>query len=288
MAGLIVRRPNGSVLLDTQYIVHGLVKSAYLVADETWPRKYLRSSQLDPNQGSSYDDSSRAGDQMFSITIPNVNSPFCFITGKGCLQGSTRTGNTIKFYYSGASTSTKAYVYDLMGDLAGSPPYMKTRNSSGAVTFNSLQVPLNVAFSIQAPAPASTDQFGRYLSPYAGGNWQLIRAQTASVDPVAHFVVDVALVAGREYAVFLNFSRGTTGYWASEMTGVNAQAVGMSEGAYGRVGGISFMFGPAGATTDISISSNSYSIPGSVSGLPTDRYPTALVVETTILPFPYN
>lgn len=276
------------MLFDTNYIVHGLVKSAYLVADETWPRKYLRSSQLDPNQGGSYEDSFRAGDQMFSITVTDASSPFVFITGKGCLQGATRTGNTIKFYYSGASTSTKAYVYDLMRDMPGAPPYLKTRNQAGQITFNSLQVPLNVAFSIQAPAPSALDQYGRYPSPYAGGSWQLVRAQTASVDPVAHFVVDVALVAGREYAVFVNFSRGTTGFWSDTMTGVNPQAVGMSEGAYGRVGGISFMFGPAGATTDISLSSIAYSLPASVSGLPTDRYPTALVVETTILPFPYN
>ena len=288
MASLIVRKENGQVLFDTNLIVYGLVKSAYLAADETWPRKYLRSSNLDPNQGGSYEDSFRTGDQMFSITVSNARSPICFITGKGCLQGTYRSGDTIKFLYSGGGTGTKAYVFDLMGELAGSPPYLKTRNQAGAITFNSLQVPLNVVNSIQAPAPSTVDQFNRYIHPFTGGSWQSIRWQSATTDPVAHYVVDIPLTANKEYAAFLNFSRGATGFWAGELTASNAQAVGMSEGAYGRVGGISFMFGPAGATTNISISSISYSIPGSVGGLPTDRYPTALVVETTILPFPYN
>ncbi|MEN5033013.1 hypothetical protein ABEH37_26965, partial [Pseudomonas sp. Ps21-P2] len=83
MAGLIVRKTDGTVLFDTQYITHGLVKSAYLVADETWPRKYLRGLNLDPDKGSSYDDSFRAGDQMFSITVNNALNPIVFLVGKG-------------------------------------------------------------------------------------------------------------------------------------------------------------------------------------------------------------
>jgi hypothetical protein len=287
MASLIVRKPDGSVLFDTQYITHGLVKSAYLVADETWPRKYLKSANLNPDQGSSWEDSFRVGDQMFSITVNNALNPIVFIVGKGALQGTARSGNTLKFFYSGADGSTKAYVYDLMSDnIPGSPPWLKTRRIDGSISFNSLQVPLNIVAAVQAPGPAAADQYGRYSGPYAGGAWQAIRYQTASVDPIAHYVVDIPLAAGVEYAAFLNFSRGCAGYWAS-LTGVNPQIVGMSEGAYGRVGGISFMFGPAGATTDIGFN-GFMSSPGSVGGLPTDRYPVALVVITSNLPFPFN
>lgn len=289
MAGLIVRKPDGGVLFDTSYITHGLVKSGYLQADETWPRKYLRGSNVDPNDGGSYENSFRAGDQMFSITVSNALSPICFIVGKGCLQGTYRSGNTIKFYYSGGDTNTKAYVFDLMSDsVPGSPPWLKCRNQQGAVTFNSLQVPLNVLYSISAPAPAALDQYNRYTQPYSGGSWQPIRAQTAAVDSIAHFVTDIPLAGGIEYAAFLNFSRGAQGYLASPMTGVGGLTIGMSEGAYGRVGGISFMFGPAGATTQINITGNNYTIPGAFGGLPTDRYPTALVVRTDNLPFPFN
>lgn len=289
MAGLIVRKPDGSVLFDTQYITHGLVKSAYLVADETWPRKYLRGINSDPDKASSYDDSFRAGDQMFSIAVNNALNPICFIVGKGCLQGTARSGSAIKFFYSGGDTSTKAYVFDLMSDnIAGSPPWLKTRRPDGSVSFNSLQVPLNILYAIQAPVPAAADQYGRYLGPYIGGGWQVIRGQTASVDPQAHYVVDVGLPGGVEYAAFLNYSRGCNGYWSGSLTGVNPQVVGMSEGAYGRVGGMSFMFGPAGATTDISLNGIAFSLPGSVAGLPTDKYPVALVIATTVLPFPYG
>lgn len=288
MAGLIVRKTDGTVLFDTQYITHGLVKSAYLVADETWPRKYLRGLNLDPDKGSSYDDSFRAGDQMFSITVNNALNPIVFLVGKGTLQGTTRSGNTLKFLYSGASTSTKAYVFDLMSDnVAGNRPWLKTRRADGSVSFNSLQVPLNIIATVQAPGPAAVDQFGKFSGPYAGGSWQVIRRQSASVDPVAHYVVDIALGGGVEYAAFLNFSRGCAGYWSDVLTGVNPQLVGMSEGAYGGVGGVSFMFGPAGATTDGAYS-GAMSSPGSVAALPTDRYPVALVVATSNLPFPYN
>jgi len=289
MAGLLVRKEDGTLLFDTQYITHGLVKSGYLQADETWPRKYLRGINLDPNSGASYDDSSRAGDQMFSITVGNAVNPICFIVGKGCLQGTARSGNTVKFFYSGGDTSTKAYVFDLMNDnVAGNPPWLKTRRADGSISFNSLQVPLNILYAVQAPGPTALDQYGRYIGPYAGGAWQSVRFQTASVDPQAHYVVDVALPGGVEYAAFLNYSRGCNGYWSANLTGVNPQVVGMSEGAYGRVGGMSFMFGPAGGTTDVALNGIAFSIPGSVAGLPVDTLPVALVIATTVLPFPYN
>ncbi|PBP54450.1 hypothetical protein CCL10_14520 [Pseudomonas syringae] len=285
---LIFRRPNGSLVFNSDYVAYGLVKSAYLSADETWPRKYLRGSNVDPNDPNSYQDSFRAGDQMFSVTVNDAQSPMCFLTGKGTLQGSYRNGDTMKFFFSGADSNTKVYVFDLMRDTAGSPPFFKTRNASGKITFNSLQTPLNIAYSIQAPQPSATDRYGKYPSPYNGGSWQSIRAQTANFDPVAHFVVDVSLPAG-EYAAYLNFARNCLGVWGSPLTNVNGQYVGMSEGAYGRSGGISFMFGPAGATTDITVGSTSaYTLPGSVDQLPLDRMPTALVVNTAVLPFPFN
>lgn len=287
MGGLIVRKQDGSVLFDTRYITHGLIKSGYLQADETWPRKYLRGLNSDPDKGSSYDDSFRTGDQMFSISINNAISPICFIVGKGCLQGTYRSGNTIKFLYSGGSASTKAYVFDLMADnVAGSPPWLKCRNQQGAVTFNSLQVPLNVLYSIQPPGPNAADQWGRYTQPYAGGVWTLIRKQTAEQDSQAHFTIDIVLPAGIEYAAFINYSRAANGWLDGQMTGVNAKVIGHSEGAYGRVGGISFMFGPAGATTQIDIAGIAYSLPASLTALTTA--PTALVIRTDNLPFPFN
>jgi len=288
MAQLIVKKEDGTLLFDTNYITHGLVKSAYLQADETWYRYYLRSTNLDPNNGASYTQASQGGDPMFSITVTNAVNPICFIVGKGALQGTARSGDTVKFFYNGGDTNTKAYVFDFMNDnVPGNPPWLKTRRPDGVISFNSLQPPLNILYTVQAPGPASLDQFGRYLGPYAGGYWQTMRVEAGGNDPIVHYVIDIALPGGIEYAAFLNYSRACAGYWAGALTGSRPEIVGMSEGAYGRVGGMSFMFGVAGGTTNSNATSVMTS-PGSVAGLPTDRYPVALIIATTNLPFPYN
>jgi hypothetical protein len=288
MPSLVVKKDTGELLFDTSKICYGLVKSGYLVAGDVWQRKVLRSITNDPDQGSSYIDSTRAGDQMFTIAVPNARSPIVFLVGKGCLQGTSLSGSTMTFHYSAASTSTKAYVFDLMADNIAGSPYLKTFTDQGVCTFNSLQPPVNVVAAVQAPAPGPLDAYGRRILPYAGGAWQAIRAQTASVDFQSHFNVDIALTAGIEYAAFLPWSRAGNGFIDGSLTGVNAKVIGFSEGAYGRAGGISFMFGPAGATNSIDISGNQYSLPASMANLLVDRFPQALVVATANLPFPYN
>ncbi|WP_223813489.1 hypothetical protein [Pseudomonas caricapapayae] len=225
---------------------------------------------------------------MFTITVNNPRSPIVFLVGKGCLQGTSISGATMTFHFSAASTATKAYVFDLMADNIAGSPYLKTFTDQAVCTFNSLQPPLNVVAAVQAPAPGAADAWGRRAQPYAGGSWQAIRAQTASVDFQSHFVVDVPIGQGIEYAACLPWSRGASGFIDGSLTGVNAKVIGFSEGAYGRTDGISFIFAPAGATSSIDLSSNQYSIPGSLANLPLDRYPQALVVPTANLPFPYN
>ncbi|QXG28010.1 hypothetical protein KTT59_13340 [Pseudomonas viridiflava] len=288
MTSLVVNKDTGELLFDTSRICYGLVKSGYLVAGEVWQRRVLRSITNDPDQGGSYRDSTRTGDQMFTITVSNPRSPIVFLVGKGCLQGTSISGATMTFHYSASSEATRAYVFDLMADNIAGSPYLKTFTDQGVCTFNSLQPPLNVVAAVQAPAPAPADAWNRRVQPYAGGSWQAIRAQTATVDFQAHFVVDVSLGQGVEYAACLPWSRGAAGYMANEMTNVNAKVIGFSEGAYGRSGGISFMFAPAGATSSIDLSGNQYSIPGALANLPLDRFPQALVVPTANLPFPYN
>ncbi|WP_240994867.1 MULTISPECIES: hypothetical protein [Pseudomonas syringae group] len=225
---------------------------------------------------------------MFTITVSNPRSPIVFLVGKGCLQGTSISGATMTFHYSAASEATRAYVFDLMADNIAGSPYLKTFTDQGVCTFNSLQPPLNVVAVVQAPSPGDADAWNRRVLPYAGGAWQAIRPQTASVDFQAHFVVDVPLGQGVEYAACLPWSRGAAGYIDGNLTNVNAKVIGFSEGAYGRSGGISFMFAPAGATSSIDLSGNQYSIPGSLANLPLDRFPQALVVPTANLPFPYN
>ncbi|MCF5708992.1 hypothetical protein GIV19_17050 [Pseudomonas syringae] len=288
MPSLVVNKDTGELLFDTSRICYGLVKSGYLVANEVWQRRVLRSITSDPDQGGSYIDSTRTGDQMFSVTVTNPRSPIVFLVGKGCLQGTSVSGANMTFHFSAGNEATRAYVFDLMADNIAGSPYLKTFTDQAVCTFNSLQPPLNVVAAVQSPAPGAADAWNRRVLPYAGGSWQAIRAQTAVVDFQAHFVVDVALSQGVEYAACLPWSRSAAGFMAGEMTGVNAKVVGFSEGAYGRNGGISFIFAPAGATSSIDVSGNQYSIPGSLANLPLDRFPQALVTPTANLPFPYN
>lgn len=288
MPSLVVKKDTGELLFDTSKICYGLVKSGYLLAGDVWQRKVLRSVTNDPDQASSYIDSTRTGDQMFTITVPNARSPIIFLVGKGCLQGTSLSGSTMTFHYSAASTATKAYVFDLMADNIAGSPYLKTFTDQGVCTFNSLQPPVNVVAAVQAPAPGALDGYGRRPQPYAGGSWQPARAQTASVDFQCHFNIDIALSAGIEYAAFLPWSRAGNGFVSGDLTGVNGKMIGFSEGAYGRTGGISFMFGPAGATNSLDWTGNQYTVPGSMANLLVDRFPQALVIATANLPLPYN
>ncbi|WP_136477244.1 hypothetical protein [Pseudomonas sp. DG56-2] len=287
-ARLIVRKDTGELLFDTSKICYGLVKSGNMVAIETWPRKYLRSAQLDPNDGSNWMDSNRTGDTMFGFTITNAISPIVFIVGKGCLNGTAVSGSSMTFMYAGGSAATKFYCFDLMADNIAGRPYLKTWNEDGEITFNSLQPPLNVVDSVQAPSPpAANDQFGRKLLAYAGGRNELIRYQTATQDAQMHCVVDIALSAGIEYAAFLPFSRSATLWNTLTISGSMLSQCGVNEGAYGRTGGISFMFANSGGSP-VSYPSMSASSPASYTAIPTDRIPIALVIRTTGLPFPYN
>lgn len=288
VARLVVRKDSGELLFDTSKICYGLVKSGNMVAIETWPRKYLKSAQLDPDNGANWENSFRTGDAMFGFTITNAISPIVFIVGKGCLNGTSVSGGSMTFMYAGGSAATKFYCFDLMADNIAGRPYLKTWNEEGQITFNSLQPPLNVVEAVRAPAPPSAnDRFGRKLNAYAGGRIERIRYQTAAQDAQMHCVVDVGLEAGVDYAAFLPFSR-TAVLWNTEtISGTMLSTCGVSEGAYGRTGGISFMFANSGGSP-ISYPSASASSPASYTSIPTDRMPTALVIKTSGLPFPYN
>ena len=194
-AKLVVKKESGELLFDTSKICYGLVKSGTFTYMERWQRKYLRGFDLDPNKGSSWEDSFRAGDDMYGFSLSQAVSPIVFIVGRGCFNGSALAGSDMYFYYSGANASTKFYCFDLMRNDIPGGPYLKTFNEAGEITFNSLQAPLNVIASMGAPAPTGTDRYGRRYG-YAGGRWELVRRQTANVDSQAHHLIDIPLSAG--------------------------------------------------------------------------------------------
>lgn len=298
MPQLKVYKSDGEILFDTSLICYGLVKSGNLTFQHYWTRRELRSAQLDPNDGANWFPSvttstpSSIADPIHGFTLTNAVSPIVFLVGSGCLVGTSRSGNTLTFYYTNASTSTKFYCFDLMQNNISGSPYLKTYDSSGNITFNSLQIPLNVIQAIQAPVPGAVTYNGRYGTAYTGGSNSVRSYQSGTSTARIDSKIDINISSGIEYAAYLPWSRSAS-CWDNSWAGSAPLVYGSSEGAYGRVGGISFLMGTTAASTQ----STFFVGPGTGTGpsgqasyanLPTDRYPVALVIKTAGLPFPYN
>ena len=289
-AKLVVKKPDGSLLYDTENISYGLVKSGYLTFNSNWRRWRLRAINVDPNLASSWVESGVPGDNQFGFTIDNPQSPIVFLVGRGTATGVTVSGSTKTYLYAGASTATKYYCFDLMRNDGLPSPWLKTRSrESGQITFNSNQNPMNVVASIRAPDPGPLDRFGRPASTYTGGRNERIAFQSQASSAIAHSLVDINLDAGTEYAAFLPWNRSCGVIDGDPFPDGGAPTVyGMTEGAFGRIGGISFFFAPPGRTTEdywpTSNTAGSYSY----MNLPTSRFPSALVIKTAGLPFPFN
>ena len=292
MSQLSVWKDTGEILFDTNLICYGLVKSGYMQFLGAWSRKTLRSTNLDPNDGASWTTSSWQGaensnnDGIWGFTVYNAISPIVFLTGSGCLVGTSVTGSAVTFYYTCADTSTRFYCFDLMADNIGGSTFLKTYDTAQRITFNSLQPPLNILAAVQPPGPGAVDQFGRPTTTYAGGA-NRVRGTPLSRPTQTDSYINIPL-GGEEYAAYLPWSRtcGTYDFLAGGTT--FAAQYGMSEGAYGYAGGITFMFGAAGGTTTSRPNTSGWSAPISFFNIPTDRYPVALVIRTSDLIFPYN
>lgn len=301
MSGLNVYKETGEILFDTNLICYGLVKSGYMSWLQSWSRRTLRSANLDPSNGANYtpaiiyspgtEEQGQRCDQIYGFTVYNPISPIVFITGSGTLAGSAVTSNSITFYYANATTSTRFYCFDLMADTLAGSTFLKTWDTTGRITFNSLQPPLNVVAAFQPPAPGSLlAPNGRNYLAYEGGRMQ-VREYISSdgrFGPKHDCIYDVALTSGVEYAAYLPWAR-TANIISTEESNqfTSSPQYNVSEGAYGRIGGISFMFGAAAGTNWAYSQSTNY-VPATYSNIPVDRYPVALVIRTDNLIFPYN
>jgi len=289
-AKLVVKKADGTLLYDTGNISYGLVKSGYLSYNSNWRRWSLRAINLDPNLASSWRESGVPGDDQYGFTVDNPQSPIVFLVGRGTATGVTVSGSTKTYLYAGASAATKYYCFDLMRNDSLPGPWLKTRSKdSGQITFNSNQNPMNVVASIRAPEPGPLDRFGRPVFTYVGGRNERIAFFSRAGSAIAHSLVDVNLDAGTEYAAFLPWNRSCGIIDASPSSDGGAPMVyGMTEGAFGRVGGISFFFAPPGRTTEDYWSTSNTGVSYSYINLPTSRFPSALVIKTAGLPFPFN
>lgn len=286
MPQLIVNKYDGTLLFDTSKITYGLVKSGYLAYSSSWTRRTLRSAQLDPREGSNWFPSTEIYDpsrydQQYSFTVPNARSPIVFLVGSGCLNGTTVSGTSKTFHYTNADSNTRYYCFDLMNNDQPGAPYLKTFDASGVLTFNSLQPPLNVIGAVQPTGPGPTGKYGVQL-PYIGA-YPVARTVTTDYFTVKQdYRLDVNLTGGVEYAAHLPWSRGAGCVDSNASTSVRYASI---EGVYGRVGGITFLFGAsAGTTIQIGVAPS----PAGMYDVPSDRIPIALVITTANYPFPFN
>ena len=298
MAHMTVTKEDGVELFDTDLISYGLVKSGYMAYIESWSRRQKAALNTDPNDGNSWSpvlittNPAYRAEAMHGFTV-TATAPIVFITGRGTSAGFRRVGNTVTYYYANASPSTKYYCFDLMADNIAGSPYLKTYNSDGVLTFNSLQPPLNVVETIQAPVPGAVINnnnlpAGSRATAYTGGYNVADFSGAISQYNLSRLlsIRDLPLTAGVEYAAFLPWSRSIGIFDYNSMGNQDMALYGGAEGAYGRVGGMSFMFGPSGGST---YAPNAYfASVNAFTQIPTDRYPVAMVIETTNLPFPYN
>lgn len=293
MAQLRAYRDDGILLFDTNLISYGLSKSGYMTAIQSWSRRTLLSANLDPNNGANYSPVVVStghvanSDPLWGFTVIGAVSPVIFITGSGCLVGTSISGNSTTFLYTNASVNTKFYCFDLMVDSIGNP-YLKTYNTSGVLTFNSLMPPINVITAVTPPSPANLDVYGRYTSVYAGSTTRRVTS-SYSVPNVAS-EVNIPLTPGVDYAAHLTFSRTAT-VWDTQP---NSPATGpvtvysASEGASGYVGGVRFQMAATAGGSQIQPNTNQASVPASWVNIPVDRIPVALVINTAGYPFPFN
>ncbi|MFV2949245.1 hypothetical protein, partial [Pseudomonas japonica] len=173
MAGkfLSYREQDQQLLFDTEFICYGLRKSGYLKFIENWPQKYLRSSQLDPNNGANWSDYADPREPIYGITLGKWSSPIAFLVGDGSPCGEMLIGGEKTLLFVGASASTKAYVFDLMTDEGPITGLKCFRENPWQLTFNSGMPPLNIIASVEAPAPGAIVSPGwdyRYTA-YTGG-----------------------------------------------------------------------------------------------------------------------
>ena len=288
MAQLIVRKEDGSILFDTSKISYGLVRSGYMTFIENWGR-YSISSGADPSWGGNwYQDNTRV-DPIYGFSITGYRSPIVFIVGKGVVAGTKIAGDTMTFLYTCADANTKFYCFDLMIDK-GTGPKLKCYNEQGVLTFNSIQSPMNVIAAITPPNVGSPGAYGgTVLTAYAGGTNQIIRGALTERSPSFHSIVDIPVDGGGEVAAFLPWSRSFTAIQRLGRVEMVPDVYSHAEGCYGGQNKITFMFGVAGTTTQGQDSPTSYpEVFACYRSVFNNPKPTALVVRTLGLPFPFE
>lgn len=289
---LIVRDESSNLLFDTRNITYGLVKSGYMSVLEYWTRRTFKGGNVDPAIGANWTESTveyapaTNNDVICGFTVANARSPICFITGGGSLNSINRNSDgSATFYYTGATSSSKFYCYDLMSDFMPGTTFLKTFRNDGVLTFNSLQPPLNILTTVEAPAAGGFDQRGGVYRPYDLGSGSFFRSPLVGM-ATYRFYVKINLNVG-ECAVHLPWSRGAQ-VRASYQNSTQKTYHGVAEGAFGGLNEVNFCFVEAGGTPNELAVDFTGQVGTYYAGFVQSPRPVAMVVSTATLPFPFN
>ena len=275
---LITRRPDGSVIVDSDQICLGLVKSGYMQPMGQWQRTRRQAAN---NQN--YIPLVDGYDSLYGFTVKAI-APIVFISGRAALAASFRDGDMVTFYYGAASSSTKYYVYDLMSDR-GPGAKLRMWRDDRTPTFDSEQLPLNIYTSITPPGPsAQSAQHGGFGYAYAGGN--ITAEGRGGLYTTAFSSWSTALPEG-QYAVNLPWRRGCF-HCERDAWRMSFAA---TEGVYSSGRNIVFFFSTAPGTPVNDYYQTSFPLNTPTTtffNIPTARIPKATVIEVSKIPFPFD
>lgn len=257
----------GGLLVDSNYICLGLVKSGYMESLDSVQR-YM---QL-------YANSTQVGyynkyDPIHGFSVRAV-APLVFVSGQSVFVGQTRVDDIVTFRFGGASTSVRYWVFDLMANR-GSGAKLRLRSEDGAVTYDSDQIPLQI-IGQQIPTLPTSSTF--YNQPYSGGS---TTASGSGGSTTVYGRWSIAVPGVADAAVNLPWSRGA-GHNEYGRRGALFSAL---EGAYGSGGSVFFMF-----MTEPGGFYNPYypDLERTWLNVPTNRRPSAAIIDAAGLPFPYD
>lgn len=266
IAALIARTENGEVLYDTSKSIFGLIKSGPVEYHGRW-RRY---------QSIFYDN-------IYKFTVEGAISPLVFTVGDCGKPIQSKEGNTYVFYFLGPeSFNIKVYCFDVMAPIF-SGPALKTRNSAGEFTFNSLQRPLNIIGTNIPPPPSGPWSDKVPVAPLSGGSAYVAQYIANPLAGWGAYGYSVALDPNIEYAAHIPWARGC--FSAFPAGGNQTYMGGMSEGCSGYKGGIRHVFYAAPETSYEPVHST---FPTGVYSLVYGPRPSCSYINTAEYPYPFN
>lgn len=267
MARLEIRDPANRVILNSDDIHLGLVRSGYLPLS----RSIERMVRWELNDPRFYP--SGILDLVRGVSVPS-STPLVFIRGKGVLQNIERAGGVSTYWYAHTTPNTMFYAFDKMSDRGGGAK-LQLFDASAVITLDSDQTFLNIKGSRTPPPPIGPQGY-----VYSGGaSWD---------EPSSGHVYQASTFC--EFSVNVGIPCAAAFPWARSMFHSDRNGNGLygaREGCYGRGNELVFSAATEAGCHINDVARGTAGI-GRFTDIPADRIPTAIYIDTRDYPFPYS